>query len=164
MFGFHVIRQYEQGIVFDGASSERGYANPQEAITRDNVTPPSTPSCTTRWSTRSQPWSTSRTYNAVSRVAQTSLRSVTGHADMDQLLSGGEQVNAELKEAIDGPTEVTWGHGDHVVTHRTSRSQRRRPAGIDETEPPCSSTPACPSSSRPDRAPPALPTVGCRRS
>ena len=48
-------------------------------------------------------------HNAVSQVAQTSLRSVIGHADMDQLLSERERVNAELKEVIDGPTEVPWG-------------------------------------------------------
>ena len=46
---------------------------------------------------------------AVSQVAQTSLRSVTGRSNMDQLLSEREQVNAELKEVIDAPTEGPWG-------------------------------------------------------
>jgi regulator of protease activity HflC (stomatin/prohibitin superfamily) len=46
---------------------------------------------------------------AVSQVAQTSLRSVTGRSNMDQLLSEREHVNAELKEVIDAPTEGPWG-------------------------------------------------------
>lgn len=48
-------------------------------------------------------------HHAVSQVAQTSLRSVIGHSDMDELLSERERVNAELKEVIDEPTEGPWG-------------------------------------------------------
>lgn len=47
--------------------------------------------------------------NAVSQVAQTSLRSVIGRADLDTLLSNREQINTELKAVIDGPTEQPWG-------------------------------------------------------
>ena len=46
---------------------------------------------------------------AVSQVAQTSLRSVIGQNDMDQLLSEREKVNAHLKDVIDAPTEEPWG-------------------------------------------------------
>jgi len=46
---------------------------------------------------------------AVSQVAQTSLRSVIGHSDLDQLLSERDKVNARLKEVIDAPTEQPWG-------------------------------------------------------
>ena len=46
---------------------------------------------------------------AVSQVAQTSLRSVIGQSDMDQLLSERDKVNAHLKEVIDAPTEEPWG-------------------------------------------------------
>lgn len=46
---------------------------------------------------------------AVLQVAQTSLRSVIGRADLDTLLSGREKVNAELKAVIDAPTEKPWG-------------------------------------------------------
>ncbi len=46
---------------------------------------------------------------AVSQVAQTSLRSVIGHGDMDELLSERERVNAELRDVIDQPTEGPWG-------------------------------------------------------
>lgn len=46
---------------------------------------------------------------AVSQVAQTSLRSIIGRADLDTLLSDRDQINAELKAVIDAPTEVPWG-------------------------------------------------------
>lgn len=46
---------------------------------------------------------------AVLQVAQTSLRSVIGRADLDTLLSDRERVNSELKTAIDAPTEKPWG-------------------------------------------------------
>lgn len=45
---------------------------------------------------------------AVSQVAQTSLRSVIGRADLDTMLSDREQVNAELRAVIDTPTS-DWG-------------------------------------------------------
>ena len=47
--------------------------------------------------------------HAVSQVAQTSLRSVIGQNDLDQLLSGREKINAHLKDVIDAPTEEPWG-------------------------------------------------------
>jgi regulator of protease activity HflC (stomatin/prohibitin superfamily) len=46
---------------------------------------------------------------AVSQVAQTSLRSVIGKADMQQLLSEREQINFELRRIIDEMTESPWG-------------------------------------------------------
>lgn len=49
-------------------------------------------------------------YNwAVSQVAQTSLRSVIGKADMQQLLSERDTINAELRQIIDEMTEDPWG-------------------------------------------------------
>ncbi|MGQ0480375.1 MAG: SPFH domain-containing protein [Pseudonocardia sp.] len=45
---------------------------------------------------------------AISQVAQTSLRSVIGRADLDTMLSDRERVNAELRAVIDTPTE-DWG-------------------------------------------------------
>ena len=46
---------------------------------------------------------------AVSQVAQTSLRSVIGQSDMDQILSERDKINAHLKDVIDAPTEEPWG-------------------------------------------------------
>lgn len=48
-------------------------------------------------------------YFAVSQVAQTSLRSVIGKADLDQLLAEREMINSQLREIIDEPTEGPWG-------------------------------------------------------
>jgi regulator of protease activity HflC (stomatin/prohibitin superfamily) len=49
-------------------------------------------------------------YNwAVSQVAQTSLRSVIGQADMQQLLSDRETINTELQRIMDQATEAPWG-------------------------------------------------------
>ncbi|HEV7935665.1 MAG TPA: slipin family protein [Actinomadura sp.] len=46
---------------------------------------------------------------AVSQVAQTSLRSVIGKADMQQLLSERDTINMELRQIIDEMTEDPWG-------------------------------------------------------
>ena len=46
---------------------------------------------------------------AVSQVAQTSLRSVIGRSDLDELLSERDRINAQLREIIDEPTEAPWG-------------------------------------------------------
>jgi regulator of protease activity HflC (stomatin/prohibitin superfamily) len=136
MFGFHVIRQYEQGIVFRWGKLQARVRQPgliwlnpfscrliavnmqtvvagvpaQEAITRDNVT--LTVDAVVYYKVVDPVKAVVNVqdyHHAVSQVAQTSLRSVIGHADMDQLLSERERVNAELKEVIDGPTEVPWG-------------------------------------------------------
>ncbi|WP_328307963.1 slipin family protein [Actinomycetospora sp. NBC_00405] len=45
---------------------------------------------------------------ATSQVAQTSLRSVIGRADLDTLLSDRDRINGELRDVIDAPTE-DWG-------------------------------------------------------
>ncbi|WP_067795449.1 slipin family protein [Actinomadura formosensis] len=47
--------------------------------------------------------------NAVSQVAQTSLRSVIGQADMQELLSEREKINMRLRAIIDEITEGPWG-------------------------------------------------------
>ncbi|MFF4901418.1 slipin family protein [Streptomyces sp. NPDC001068] len=47
--------------------------------------------------------------SAVSQIAQTSLRSVIGRADLDTLLSDRDHINAELKKVMDAPTEEPWG-------------------------------------------------------
>jgi regulator of protease activity HflC (stomatin/prohibitin superfamily) len=46
---------------------------------------------------------------AISQVAQTSLRSVIGKADLDMLLSDRERINSDLRAIIDEPTEGPWG-------------------------------------------------------
>ncbi|MGH3210892.1 MAG: slipin family protein [Trebonia sp.] len=47
--------------------------------------------------------------SAISQQAQTSLRSIIGQSEMDQLLAERESVNRELRRIIDEPTEEPWG-------------------------------------------------------
>jgi regulator of protease activity HflC (stomatin/prohibitin superfamily) len=136
MFGFKVITQFEQGIVFRWGRVLPGvrapgltWVNPftdrlrkvnmqitaatvpaQEAITRDNVTLRVDAVVYYRVVDPVKAIINVQDYTfAVSQVAQTSLRSVIGQSDMDQLLSQRDKVNARLKNVIDAPTEQPWG-------------------------------------------------------
>ena len=136
MFGFKVINQYEQGIVFRFGRARPEIRQPgliwvnpftdrlrkvnmqitvaavpgQEAITRDNVTMRVDAVVYYRVVDPVKAIINVQNYTyAVSQVAQTSLRSVIGQSNMDQLLSEREKVNAHLKEVIDEPTEQPWG-------------------------------------------------------
>jgi regulator of protease activity HflC (stomatin/prohibitin superfamily) len=136
MFGFRIITQFEQGIVFRFGRALPGVREPgltwinpfterlrkvnmqiivaavpaQEAITRDNVTLRVDAVVYYRVVDPVKAVINVQDYNfAVSQVAQTSLRSVIGQSDMDQLLSERDKVNAHLKEVIDAPTEGPWG-------------------------------------------------------
>ena len=136
MFGFKVINQYEQGLVFrwgklQPAARQPGltWVNPftdrlrkvnmqiiaatipgQEGITRDNVTVRVDAVVYYRVVNPVKAILNVQDYTyAVAQVAQTSLRSVIGQSDMDQLLSERAKVNAHLKDVIDAPTEEPWG-------------------------------------------------------
>jgi regulator of protease activity HflC (stomatin/prohibitin superfamily) len=136
MFGFKVIKQYEKGIVFRFGRARPGireagltWVNPftdrmrkvnmqivaaavpsQEAITRDNVTLRVDAVVYYRVIDPLKAVINIQNYTyAVSQVAQTSLRSVIGQSNMDQLLSERDKVNAHLKDVIDAPTEQPWG-------------------------------------------------------
>jgi hypothetical protein len=136
MFGFKIITQYEKGIVFRFGRALPGireagltWVNPftdrlrkvnmqiiaaavpsQEAITRDNVTLRVDAVVYYRVIDPLKAIINIQNYTyAVSQVAQTSLRSVIGQSNMDQLLSERDKVNAHLKDVIDAPTEQPWG-------------------------------------------------------
>jgi regulator of protease activity HflC (stomatin/prohibitin superfamily) len=136
VFGFKIINQYEQGIVFRWGKALPGIRQPglnwvnpfsdrlrkvnmqivvaavpaQEAITRDNVTLKVDAVVYYRVVDPVKALINVQNYAfAVSQVAQTSLRSVIGQSDMDQLLSERDKVNAHLKDVIDAPTEQPWG-------------------------------------------------------
>jgi regulator of protease activity HflC (stomatin/prohibitin superfamily) len=51
---------------------------------------------------------------ATSQIAQTTLRSVLGQSDLDELLAHRDKLNARLREIIDGQTE-TWGVKANIV-------------------------------------------------
>lgn len=136
MFGYKIITQYELGIVFRWGRMLPGLRQPgltwvnpftdrlrkvnmqiivaavpgQEAITRDNVTVRVDAVVYYRVVDPVKAIINVQNYAfAVSQVAQTSLRSVIGQSDMDQLLSERDKVNAQLKDVIDAPTEEPWG-------------------------------------------------------
>jgi hypothetical protein len=136
MFGFKIITQWERGIVFRWGRALPGtrapgltWVNPftdrlrkvnmqivvvavpaQEAITVDNVTVRVDAVVYYRVVDPFKAIINVQNYHhAVSQVAQTSLRSVIGQNDLDQLLSEREKVNAHLKDVIDAPTEEPWG-------------------------------------------------------
>jgi regulator of protease activity HflC (stomatin/prohibitin superfamily) len=136
MFGFKIIAQYEKGIVFRFGRALPGireagltWVNPftsrlrkvnmqivvaavpgQEAIPRDNVTLRVHAVVYYRVIDPLKAIINVQDYQfAVAQVAQTSLRSVIGQSDMDQLLSEREKVNAHLKDVIDAPTEQPRG-------------------------------------------------------
>ena len=119
MFGFKIIRQYEQGVVFRWGRALPGVRKPgliwinpfttrltkvnmqiavaavpaQETITRDNVTLRVDAVVYYRVVNPFKAIINVQNYHfAVSQVAQTSLRSVTGRSNMDQLLSEREAV------------------------------------------------------------------------
>jgi regulator of protease activity HflC (stomatin/prohibitin superfamily) len=46
---------------------------------------------------------------AISQQAQTSLRSIIGQTELQQLLADRDTVNRELRQIIDEPTEGPWG-------------------------------------------------------
>jgi regulator of protease activity HflC (stomatin/prohibitin superfamily) len=136
MFGFKIISQYEKGIVFRFGRALPGTREPgltwinpvtdrlrkvnmqttvasvpgQEAITRDNVTLRVDAVIYYKVIDPLKAIINVQNYPyAVSQIAQTSLRSVIGQSNMDQLLSGRATINARIKDAIDAPVEQPWG-------------------------------------------------------
>jgi regulator of protease activity HflC (stomatin/prohibitin superfamily) len=82
---------------------------PQDLITRDNV--PAKVNAVTYFRVVDAPSSVvnvERYLNATSQVAQTTLRSVLGKADLDMLLSERERLNEALQQIIDDQTDP-WG-------------------------------------------------------
>jgi regulator of protease activity HflC (stomatin/prohibitin superfamily) len=61
---------------------------------------------------------------AVSQQAQTSLRSIIGQSEMDQLLAERDPVNRELRRIIDELAEGRGASGSSGWRSRTSRCPR----------------------------------------
>jgi regulator of protease activity HflC (stomatin/prohibitin superfamily) len=129
-----VLREYERGVVFrlGRVTSQRGpgliFLLPgadrmvrvslrtvtlqipaQEVITRDNV--PARVTAVAYYRIIDSTKSVLEIENvlaATSQIAQTTLRSVLGKADLDSLLSEREQLNEHLQHIIDDQTEP-WG-------------------------------------------------------
>ncbi|MCW2911862.1 MAG: Peptidase [Actinomycetia bacterium] len=131
-----VVQQYEQGIVFRFGRVLPGTRPPgltilrpvgdrmqkvnmqiiamavpaQEGITRDNVSVRVDAVVYFRVIDPIKAVVNVQNYMfAVSQQAQTSLRSIIGQSEMDQLLAERDTVNRELRRIIDEPTEGPWG-------------------------------------------------------
>jgi regulator of protease activity HflC (stomatin/prohibitin superfamily) len=82
---------------------------PQEVITRDNVPARVAAVCYFRVVNPAAAVTEIEAFApATSQIAQTTLRSVLGRADLDQLLAERDQLNANLQQIIDDQTEP-WG-------------------------------------------------------
>jgi regulator of protease activity HflC (stomatin/prohibitin superfamily) len=129
-----VLRQYERGVAFflgrfwgtkgpgliflpAGFASQKRVSlrivaldiPPQDVITRDNVSVKVNAVLYMRVSDPSRAVLEIEDYHyATSQLAQTTLRSVLGEVELDELLSDREKINAVLKKIIDERTEA-WG-------------------------------------------------------
>ncbi len=133
---FKIVQQYEQGIIFRfgrvlpgtrgaGLTLIRPVGDrmqkvnmqivamavpAQEGITRDNVTVRVDAVVYFRVVDPIKATINVQNYMfAISQQAQTSLRSIIGQSEMDQLLAERDSVNRELRRIIDEPTEGPWG-------------------------------------------------------
>jgi len=113
--GFNVILPYIDQMVKVDMRVETLVVEPQEVITRDNVTvqvdavvyfQPVNPTDTI---VKVQNYA-----KATSQIAQTTLRSVLGQSDLDELLAHRDKINDRLREIIDGQTEP-WGVKANIV-------------------------------------------------
>jgi regulator of protease activity HflC (stomatin/prohibitin superfamily) len=87
----------------------------QDLITRDNV--PARVAAVAYFRVANPIWAVTRVqhyFDATSEIAQTTLRSVLGKAELDQLLSGREELNELLRKIIDEQAEP-WGVNVSVV-------------------------------------------------
>ena len=83
--------------------------DPQDVITRDNVSVKVNAVIYFRVIDPVKAIVEVEHYNyAMSQLAQTTLRSVCGQAELDELLSAREKINAELQEILDTHTDP-WG-------------------------------------------------------
>ena len=140
LFAVRIVWQYQRGVVFRFGKlvGERGpglnfiipfidrmkkvdmrvetlVVEPQEVITRDNVT------VQVDAVIFFQPVNATDTIikvesyaKATSQIAQTTLRSVLGQSDLDELLAHRDRINERLRKIIDDQTEP-WGVKANIV-------------------------------------------------
>jgi regulator of protease activity HflC (stomatin/prohibitin superfamily) len=136
LMGIKVINEYERGIVFRlGRVTARNFKGPglrfiipfidrlvkvdlrtvtrdvppQDVITRDNVSVKVSAVIFSRVIDPAKAILQVESYAyATSQLAQTTLRAVIGHAELDELLTNREAINAKLQEILDRQTDP-WG-------------------------------------------------------
>jgi regulator of protease activity HflC (stomatin/prohibitin superfamily) len=136
--GFHVLREYERAVVFRFGRLARGIVGgngpgvvviiplvdklvrvslrtvtmdvpPQDVITKDNVSVKVNAVIYFRVVDQQRAIVEVEDYlYATSMMSQTTLRSVLGQSQLDDLLAKREQINADLQRIIDQQTEP-WG-------------------------------------------------------
>jgi len=113
--GFNVIVPYIDRLIKVDMRVETLVVQPQEVITRDNVT------VQVDAVIFFQPVNATDTIikvgnygKATSQIAQTTLRSVLGQSDLDELLAHRDKINQRLREIIDSQTEP-WGVKANIV-------------------------------------------------
>jgi regulator of protease activity HflC (stomatin/prohibitin superfamily) len=133
--GFRVVKQIERGVVFRLGRAQREVRRPgptmlipfvdrmrrvnmqvatmpvpaQDGITRDNVTVRVDAVVYFRVQDPIRAVVEVQDYQfAISQVAQTSLRSIIGKSDLDDLLSNRERLNEGLEVMLDSPA-APWG-------------------------------------------------------
>jgi regulator of protease activity HflC (stomatin/prohibitin superfamily) len=136
--GFHVLREYERAVIFRWGRLARGLVGgngpgvviiiplidklvrvslrtvamdvpPQDVITKDNVSVKVNAVIYFRVVDQQRAIVEVEDYlYATSMMSQTTLRSVLGQSQLDDLLAKREEINAELQRIIDQQTEP-WG-------------------------------------------------------
>ena len=113
--GLNFILPYIDRMIKVDMRVETLVVQPQEVITRDNVT------VQVDAVIFFQPVNATDTIikvgnysKATSQIAQTTLRSVLGQSELDELLAHRDKINERLREIIDGQTEP-WGVKANIV-------------------------------------------------
>ena len=114
--GLNVIVPYIDRLVKIDMRVETLVVEPQEIITRDNVTVQVDAVVYYQPVDAVKAVVNVRNYDtATGQIALTTLRSVLGQSDLDELLSHRDRINDRLQEIIDTHTEDPWGVRVSVV-------------------------------------------------
>lgn len=113
--GFNLIIPYIDRMIKVDMRVETLTVQPQEVITQDNVTVQVDAVVYFQPVNAIDTIIKVRNYAiATSQIAQTTLRSVLGQSDLDELLAHRDRINTRLREIIDSQTEP-WGVKANIV-------------------------------------------------
>jgi len=108
--GLNLILPYIDRMIKVDMRVETLVVEPQEVITKDNVTVQVDAVVYFRVVNAERAIINVKDYaKATGQIALTTLRSVLGQSDLDELLSHRDKVNDHLREIIDEHTEEPWG-------------------------------------------------------